>query len=505
MNMIKMETNKCKIMISWLFLFLLCACQEDEENLKYVDLRYNPETRYEFPANPADEDKVTFQVKSTDVWRVYGTSDWCIITPEEGEPGKKYDVSISCLENKELDDRTDTVTVQSDHWIGTKFVVFQKGTAYLNAAAGDTGEKRVVITKEGGTKSIKIEANQKWKAKIPEGITWLTIENGEGEGDGTIKLSISEKNLGEQRECFVAILDRHGKENPDVGIQVVQEGVLLAPNITYSRVKEKGETLTIQVESNAIWTVAKGNPKDDWYDLPNEEFDGNRSFDIVVRQNTGSGFRDTEIVLQTKAVEGLIPVMKKIKIKQAYKPKTTKFTFDANDWWIDAGKVDYSDGKATLSSGAEMTMTRTDGVGDVLGTYSFHLTDISDDATMLTCYVFRPWTVIAWGLWSGGTTGWTKMEFEGGAPGLISENKEITPVCPRLISMSLTAVDETVALEWSIDNETIGTYVATKENFNGIDLSAIGWVKLRCKSGNCTFDSYEYAPPLDWDDDDLKK
>lgn len=488
-------------MISWLFLFLLCACQEDEEKMKYVDLRYNPKTDYLFSAEAVE--KYTFQVKSTDVWRVYGKSDWCIITPDEGEPGKKYDVSVSCLENTNLDDRKDTVTVQSDHWVGTKFVVFQKGTAYLNAAAEDGGE-RVVITKEGGTKKINIEANQKWKAQIPEGITWLTIENEEGEGDGTINLTVSEENLGEQRECFVAILDRHGKKNPDVGIQVVQEGVLLVPDITYSRVKEKGETLTVQVESNAAWTVEKGDLKDDWYDLPVEEFNGNQSFDIVVRQNTGSSFRNAEIVLQTKAVEGMMPVVKKIKIRQAYKPKATKFTFAANDWWIDAGKVDYSDGKATLSSGAEMTMTRSD-VGSVLGTYSFYLSDISNNATTLTCYVFKPWTVVMWGLWSGGNTGWTKMKFESGAPGLVSGDKEITPACPRLISMSLTTVGETVALEWAVDDETIGTYVVRKENFDNIDLSAIGWLKLRCNGGTCTFDYFEYAPPLDWDDEELKK
>lgn len=495
---IKLGKNSIIALCTWLFLF--CSCQ-DEEQMKSVDLRYNPQESYLFSAKASGE-SFSFQVKSTDMWKIYGKSDWCMITPDQGEPGKVYDISITCKENTALDDREDIITVQSDYWIGTTFTVIQKGTAFLNAAPAD-GREAIAVPKEGGSGKISIKSNQKWTLQIPEDVTWLQADKLAGEQNGEITLTVSERNMGEQRECFISVLDRNGKGDSSVGVRVIQEGVLLVPGIAYSRVKAGGETIRVQVESNADWTVSKGNSDDAWYGFDNTEFSGNGEIAIIVGKNGGQDFREADIILQTKVVEGVTPVKKKLRIKQGYSPKGKKYTFDANDWWVDAGTPQFADGSITLSSGGEITITRND-VGKALGTYSFHVSSIAgNNTTVSTVYVFKPWTVINWGVWSGGSTGWTSLKFESEAPGLEPGNIEINPVYPCTLTMQLIGTDEGgVSLEWLIDEQTVGKYTMKKIDFD-VDFQSVGYLKLKCAGGECVLDYFEYAPPLNWGDEEI--
>ena len=99
---------------------LLQGC-DDSEAEKWVDLRYRVEDSYLVEAkNP---EPVSFQVKSTDPWEVFGKYDWYTISPSTGEAGETYTVTVTCKENTELDDRIDTLNIKSDYWTGKRFVL----------------------------------------------------------------------------------------------------------------------------------------------------------------------------------------------------------------------------------------------------------------------------------------------------------------------------------------------------------------------------------------------
>ena len=291
---------------------LLQSCQSDDEAMKSVDLRYRVEDSYLREAkNP---EPISFQVKSTDPWEVFGKYDWYTISPNKGEAGETYNVTITCKENTDLDDRTDTINIKSDYWTGKKFILIQKGIAFLHVDNVD------MISQEGGAETFDVLSNQKWTAEVTEGNVWLTMKSGaSGELNGKITVEAT-PNKGEQRTGIVTIYDRHGRVVQE--IQCIQDGVLLNPetpeNGAWFKMYEQAQKLTIHVESNAEWTVSKENEADDaWYSFEKTSFNGNADIVINVSEHTGSSVRTGNIVLMTKAAEGATPLTKKVRIKQA--------------------------------------------------------------------------------------------------------------------------------------------------------------------------------------------
>ncbi|MDD4800298.1 MAG: BACON domain-containing carbohydrate-binding protein [Proteiniphilum sp.] len=293
-------------------LLLLNSCKDEAGPMKWVDLRYRVEDAYLLEAS--NPEPFSFLVKSTDPWEVFGRDDWFTISPDKGEPGKTYTVTITCKENTGLDDRTDTIRIKSDYWIGKQFVLTQKGTAFLDV------EWEEMIDQEGDAESFEVYSNQKWTAKVTEGASWLSILSGTaGELNGQITVQAT-KNKGEQRSGIVTIYDRHGK----VALEVpcTQKGVLLTPatpeNGKWFAIDEQAQQLVIPVETNVEWSVSKENElDDDYYDFEKTSFNGPDNLVINVSEHKGASVRTGVIVLTTKTDEGTTPLVKTVKFKQA--------------------------------------------------------------------------------------------------------------------------------------------------------------------------------------------
>lgn len=295
--------------------YLLQGCKDDEA-MKWVDLRYRVE-QDAYTVDAKGTEQVSFQVKSTDPWEVFGTNheDWYTISPDKGKASDETTtVTISCKENTALDDRTDIINIKSDYWTGKQFTLTQKGIAYLNIEGVE------MINQEGDAETFDVLSNQKWTAKVTTGEIWLSIKSGtSGELDGQITIEAT-PNTGEQRTGIITIYDRRGEIAQEV--QCKQDGVLLTPttpeNGKWFAIYEQAQKLTIHVESNAEWTVYKENETDDnWYDFEKTSFDGSEDLVINVSEHQGSSVRTGVIVLATKASEGATPLTKTVKFKQA--------------------------------------------------------------------------------------------------------------------------------------------------------------------------------------------
>ena len=123
--------------------------------MKWVDLRYRVD-QDSYLIDAKGTETVTFLVKSTDPWEVFGSKreSWYTITPDQGEPGETFTVTIKCKENTDLDDRADTINIKSDYWTGKQFLLTQKGIAYLNYEPVEN------ILQEGGQTTISILATR---------------------------------------------------------------------------------------------------------------------------------------------------------------------------------------------------------------------------------------------------------------------------------------------------------------------------------------------------------
>lgn len=313
--------------------------------MKWVDLRYIAEDSYTLTATSPEP--IRLKVKSTDPWKVYGTeSSWCSITPSEGCASELFDVTVQYTENTELDDRLDTLVIQSDYWIGKWIPVRQKGTAYLNIEeSGDLN-----IGQFGGTAQFSIRANQDWSLVKANDAPWLTLIKTFGHGDANILLAVSAENKGERRFADIDVLNRHDEREQTV--RVWQDGVVLTPAQVRMRTTFDAQTLSVKVSSNADWTVGKADTGIGWFEFPQTEFSGDGTLQINLTENTGASIRTAEVLLKTKAADGFEQIVKSIVIRQAYNPTPDYYDFDASgleQWIINGSDNDKSSCKVVES------------------------------------------------------------------------------------------------------------------------------------------------------------
>ena len=298
---------------------LSVGCTEKDQD-PVVDLRYDVQDEYSLPAgNP---ETITFRVRSLYTpWEVTGgeSVSWYTVSPSKGAAGETATVTVTVSENTGLDDREDVISIKSDYWTGKQFRLFQKGTAYLTA-------EDVVLEQEGAKYAIPVSSNQKWSAAVTEGGSWLSITAGAtGEKDGKIEISTT-TNKGEQRPGRILISDRY--DRPTVEVLVTQNGVVLNPIypedpdpnedvVSWIRVYHEEQVLEIPVESNAQWTVEKGDPGfEDWFELEQTSFNGNGTVRVKLTANAGTSVRTGTLVLSTVAEGDVTPVVKNVKFKQ---------------------------------------------------------------------------------------------------------------------------------------------------------------------------------------------
>lgn len=467
---------------------------DDKQAEKWVDLRYRVEDAYLVEAK--DPKPITFQVKSTDKWEVFGKYDWHTITPNSGEPGEAYDVTVQCKENTDLDDRIDTINIKSDYWVGKTFVLTQKGIAYLDFEVDygvQEGELQQ-ISEFGGTATVKVLANQKWTAKVTEGDAWLSIEgSSEGELDGGVTVSAT-PNAGEMRTGKVTLYDRHAK--PVQVVECVQGGKQLDAQIpengSWFRLYEEAQQLRIHVESNAEWTVRKENEADEtWYDFEKTTFSGSDDIVVNLTENEGSAVRTGVIILSTKAEAGATPVVKYVKFKQA-NPQIPVVT-----------ELNKTLAKDEMFYGPGNLMP---------GRYNFYFNPFAGSDINLF-FIWNGDTELRWHVLGNksnlSTRPWNSNAHPDMTPTPVDASK------PNVLSWDIKKyVDEKdptqvwIYTEWILNDEVIakcisdgftdGTQSSDTWKVPFSQISSGGSFLLKAQKGPVTLSKYEYIAPLEW-------
>lgn len=355
---------------------LSSGCRQ-KEPAQWVDLRFLAEESYELPASSPQA--ITLKVKSTDPWTVYGKDPgWCSVTPSEGGAGELFEVKVQYNENEDLDDRLDTLIIQSDYWIGTWIPVRQKGTAYLNAE----GAEDIELGQFGGNGSFFIRCNQNWKLQQDKAsVSWLRLQGAtSGNGDAEIKFSTDYENKGERRTALLDILDRHSMKA--LTVEVSQAGVTLIPSSSSVRTDYTAKTFTLGVESNTSWSVAKENENIEWIDVEEKTCTGDGEISITLRQNDGNSIRTGAVVLKSEEVPGTEQVTKTIIIRQAHNP-VIWHEFDGtevNDWIINSPDNDKSSCTVTDDDIKFIGAQKIHRYDCPFGNYEFHVKEASEKA-----------------------------------------------------------------------------------------------------------------------------
>lgn len=410
-----------KKIISFIILALaIIACTKEAKTPAAsgdaVDLRYRAKDVYDLPASNAPAFSIV--VKSTKPWTLKSTHPtWCMIETEEGEAvpdslvhvgkGENTTVKVQYYDNLKLDDRTDTIIIASQHWIGKRVIVNQKGIAYLEV---DVEERELDMKKSGDDVSFHIKSNQNWSvAAADDDSNWLTIKEGAtGSLDGVVTVG-GPDNSGEMRSGRLNIFDRNGKKMK-WQVVITQDGVQLEPvavkvynedtkkNDLEIREDYNAHTAELAVKSNTSWTIAKKNASDSWFTLLDAGGTDNASARIQFTQNEGTEVRESFIVLTTVPSEpGAAVISKEVKVRQAYKMQPVRYNMNEDSflgrWYNDGG----SDWDATIELVAVETgvlmpsnlyMRYKDSI-PISGTHTFRFGNIQDDANIRGWFYWR--------------------------------------------------------------------------------------------------------------------
>ena len=494
--------SKIKLLVITAILFV--ACNNDDEKFTHVDLRYNAEDRYELGAMAPN--KIEFQVKSNYPWTVESQNGkWCEILPASGDGGEELvTVSVQYLDNDNLDDREDVLVIKSDYWTGKCVEVVQSGTAYLNYKASEA-----LVSKVGDDFVVEVIANQKWSVEVDPSVDyWLKVISTEsGDGDGEVTLSVN-ANAGEQRSAKVYLLDRHGVTQQVISVN--QDGIVLNPKQDEVRVLHDITTFSLEVESDARWSVEKDDVTVDWYDFVATSFNGNATLEIVLKQNasTVAPARVATFTIFTDAQSGVVPVRKKITIRQAYFAESQKFEFDqvVRTWTkpIGADKNVTVNGDDALFVG----MSRIMKGNNLVGRYDFYIKSMNGGAnpTLVLSYDDGGNKMVQFDLLS--VSGKTSVKaFKG--PGSNADNI-IAPTVQfdfdnkisQKISVDMveSQVDKGYThIKWLLNDQLIFELESTKWMDNGRWGDKFPSLYVGTRAGEATFDCYEYTPPIEWE------
>lgn len=508
-----------------LALLAVISCQQKQElqTRQTVDLRYRALDSYDITATNAQA--INILVVSTDPWTVTSDHpDWCIISQEEGSASDREQVHLGKAEptsiriqyydNIALDDREDKITIQSEYWVGKVISVRQKGTAFLTVSDSDLDQS---VIKAGGDYTIHIQSNQDWTAKVTEG-EWISISEGEsGSLDGDIFLS-AENNPKEKRYASVTIYDRH-----DVAMYVAkftQDGLQLDLAKTELRTDYNQTSVSVDIISNAKWSVSKANPADDWFTIDTPQGEGDGTINITMTENDEDAVRKAELVVRNiTESDDEYKAEKTLALKQAYNVVPKRYYLDKDEmslWKSDQANTPvYTPGVGTFFN-YPCRLNR----GDMpMGTYTFCWSGIETNPEAADAARARHWFCFGESAElkcdlrpfdSGGTIGFSfNAAGDGNKPTLatVSGVDFSQPV-------RFTVKFEPNNVFYTDDNGNETEYCHVQIYVNDVAASSFDSARdlfrtcywgakinlyvgmYNCGSGTCEY--YEYSEPIDW-------
>lgn len=354
---------------------------ELEINTEYPDLRFsNIEDRYNYAATPTLVDSIQVESLYHD-WEIIGSGEdsWYNINPSSGSAGELYKIGMSPSVNTDLDDRIDTLKLISKDWEGRRFIVFQKGTAFLETVVVDS----VLAETIGDQISLNIESNQDWSVSIAEDIDWMAIEGSDsGNGDGSVTLKSIKENGSIRKNGLIYLFDRHDILVDSVAIY--QSGLFLRFGTNLDAFAMAGSTANVQVNSNTSWNLTIPEEAESWITVDKTTGNNDETVSFTIDENLEES-RSAYVILES------VPALIKDSVLVAQNgliPFTEEFFYPHENATND---VTFNiDGSATLKAppgtGSRNLMSKIDNFS--YGKYTINFSDYQlaeSSSTMLMC------------------------------------------------------------------------------------------------------------------------
>lgn len=231
-------------------------------------------------SNDGSSDEIAIALSAPHAWSATTSADWCTITPASGVGSSK--IVVTAKLNGERMARTAEIVVKAGKATST-VMIYQKDTMAVKT------DNNIIITNDGGSIAIDIEANTVWEViKADARAAWVDFTPNHGTGKGVVKLTIDPNSLLKSRTTEIIF----SAGNATRVITILQQNIAQATSAT--------DSLALIALYNA--TDGKG-----WSNAWNLELPISAWKGVTITEIDGQS-RVTAIRLPARGLDGEIPL-----------------------------------------------------------------------------------------------------------------------------------------------------------------------------------------------------
>lgn len=144
------------------------------------------------------ESTQTVEITSEAAWTAKKRDDydWFSISPESADGNGTLNITVQA--NNTTEERFGYIDVTM--YDKTETIVVHQGSKYFTVSASE-----LEFTSLTTSSLVEISTNDAWKARVVDGVDWLTLDPTEGEGDCKMKVSIADNPSTKSREGSVEV------------------------------------------------------------------------------------------------------------------------------------------------------------------------------------------------------------------------------------------------------------------------------------------------------------
>lgn len=211
----------------------------------------------------------SFDVGSNATWTVNSNADWCSVAANNTTGNGTVSVTVS--PNRREANRTATITVKSGN-LTRSITLKQEGVSLT------VGRENYSLGPQPVNEMLTVGCNTSWSA-VSDSPGWCSITPADGQGDGSVRLSIAEHRGADQRKATITV--KAGDIVRTVTVSQSAPALSLKPDkeMTFDHTSTSS---TLTVSSNTSWTVRSNAT---WCKLSSNSGSGNGSVNVTVEAN----------------------------------------------------------------------------------------------------------------------------------------------------------------------------------------------------------------------------
>lgn len=228
--------------------------------------------------------QTTLKITSNSSWRLTTTSSWLSLSKTMGTGNDN--VTVNATENTGNQVRTATISLENASGMTVATVEVVQTASSLSATLSETH-----FVSEGTQTNISISADAAWRLKVPE---WTSVNMQSGNGDATVRLTVSANTSRDKRYGTVTLTNAAGVTYASIDIE--QDGRTTLDEYTKDlgyTFLSKGSTLELTAIENEAWTAQVTNGS--WIALSPASGSATTNLAITAADNPSGKGRQGEI------------------------------------------------------------------------------------------------------------------------------------------------------------------------------------------------------------------